>query len=80
MELWLTAISYYHVAQGKPENIAPEDEPKFRAADNLFRGAVISALHNKYEKSYISCASGKELWDALRQSLEFLILGVSCIS
>jgi hypothetical protein len=26
---------------------------------------VISALHNKYEKSYISCASGKELWDAL---------------
>jgi hypothetical protein len=25
---------------------------------------VISALH-KYEKNYISCASGKELWDAL---------------
>jgi hypothetical protein len=61
MELWLTAMSCYHVAQGKPENLAPEDEPKFRAADNLFRGAVISALHSKYEKSYISCASGKEL-------------------
>jgi hypothetical protein len=26
---------------------------------------VISALHSKYEKSYISCASDKELWDAL---------------
>ena len=35
------------------------------AADNLFRGAVISALHPKYEKNYISCTSGKELWDAL---------------
>jgi hypothetical protein len=28
---------------------------------------VISALHSKYEKSYISCASGKELWDALEE-------------
>ena len=35
------------------------------AADNLFRGAVISALHPKYEKNYISCTLGKELWDAL---------------
>jgi hypothetical protein len=26
---------------------------------------VISALHSKYEKNYIACASGKELWDAL---------------
>jgi hypothetical protein len=61
MELWLTAMSFYHVTQGKPENLAPEDEPKFQVADNLFRGAVISALYSKYEKSYISCASGKEL-------------------
>jgi hypothetical protein len=44
--------------------LALEDEPKFRAADNLFRGAVISALHPKYEKSYISFPSGKDLWDA----------------
>jgi hypothetical protein len=65
IELWLTAMSCYHVAQGKSENLAPEHEPKFWVADNLFRGAVISALHNKYEKSYISCASGEELWDAL---------------
>jgi hypothetical protein len=65
MELWLIVMSCYHVAQGKPENLAPEDEPKFRVADNLFQGAVISALYSKYEKSYISCASGKELWDAL---------------
>jgi hypothetical protein len=36
MKLWLTAMSCYHVTQGKPENLAPEDEPKFRAADNLF--------------------------------------------
>ena len=35
------------------------------AVDNLFRGAMISALHSKYEKNYISCTSGKKLWDAL---------------
>jgi hypothetical protein len=61
MELWLTTMSCYHVAQGKPENLDPEDEAKFRVADNLFRDAVINALHSKYEKRYISCASGKEL-------------------
>jgi hypothetical protein len=32
----------------------------------LLRGAVISALHPKYEKSYISFPSGKDLWDALK--------------
>ena len=26
---------------------------------------MISALHSKYEKNYISCTSGKELWDTL---------------
>jgi hypothetical protein len=36
MELWLTAMSCYHVAQWKPENLAPEDEPKFRVVDNQF--------------------------------------------
>ena len=36
------------------------------AVDNLFRGAVISALHPKYEKNFKSCISGKELWDALK--------------
>ena len=69
MVLWLTAMNYYHVAQGKPKQFTPEEERKFLVADNLFRGAVISALHPKYEKNYISCTSDKELWDALRQSL-----------
>jgi hypothetical protein len=61
MELWLTAMNCYHAAQGRPENLDPEDEPKFQAADNLFRGAMISALHPKYEKNYISFSSGKDL-------------------
>ena len=26
---------------------------------------MISALHPKYDKNYISCTLGKELWDAL---------------
>jgi hypothetical protein len=65
MELWLTAMNCCHAAQGRPENLTPEDEPKFWAVDNLFRGAVISALHPKYEKSYISFSSSKDLWDAL---------------
>jgi hypothetical protein len=37
----------------------------FDVADNLFRGAVISALANKYVDSYLTCTSAKELWDAL---------------
>ena len=66
MVLWLTTMNCYHAAQGKPEQFTPEEEKKFLAADNLFRGAVISALHPKYEKNYISCISDKELWDALK--------------
>jgi hypothetical protein len=80
MELWLAAMSCYLVAQGKPENLAPKDEPKFRVAGNLFRGAVISALHSKYEKSYISCASGKDLWDALEAKFRVSMRVVSYTS
>jgi hypothetical protein len=40
MELWLTAMSCYQAAEGKPVNLSPEDEAKFKANDNLFRGAV----------------------------------------
>jgi hypothetical protein len=58
-------MNCYHTAQGKPET-TPEEEQKFWVADNLFRGTMISALHSKYEKNYISCTSGKELWDALK--------------
>ena len=31
---------------------------------------MISALHPKYEKNYISCTSAKELWDALEAKFE----------
>jgi hypothetical protein len=65
MKLWLTAMSCYHVAEGKPVNLPPEDEAKFKAEDNLFREAVISALDIKFQKSYIILPTGKELWDAL---------------
>jgi hypothetical protein len=65
MELWLTSMNCYHTAQGKPETLTPEEEQKFRVVDNLFQDAMISALYSKYEKNYISCTSGKELWDAL---------------
>jgi hypothetical protein len=65
MELWLTAMSCFHAAEGKPANLAPEDEATFKAEDNLFRGAVISALDTKFQKSYIILTTGKELWDAL---------------
>ena len=65
MVLWLTAMNCYHAAQRKSEQFTLEEEQKFLAVDNLFRGAVISALYPKYEKNYISCTSSKELWDAL---------------
>jgi hypothetical protein len=65
MILWLTAMSCYHAAEGKPKQFTLEEEQKFVAADNLFRGAVISALNKKYVDSYIICTTAKELWDAL---------------
>ena len=36
MVLWLTAMNCYHVAQGKPEQLASKDEQIFTATDNLF--------------------------------------------
>ena len=64
MILWLTAMSCYHAAKGKPEQFTPEEEQTFMAADNLFRGAVISAFDKKYVDNYIICTTAKELWDA----------------
>jgi hypothetical protein len=37
----------------------------FDIVDNLFRGAVIGALANKYVDSHLTCTSAKQLWDAL---------------
>jgi hypothetical protein len=53
-----------HVTQGKPEQFSPEEEA-FKAADNLFRGAVISVLADHLVDFYLFKAIGKELWDAL---------------
>jgi hypothetical protein len=64
MVLWLTAMHCYHVAEGKPKNLTPNEETKFWAADKLFRGVVICALHSKYERNYIFYTCGKLLWDA----------------
>ena len=58
-------MNCYHAALGKPKQFTLEEEQKFMATDKLFRGAVISALHRKYEDNYISCTTGKDLWDAL---------------
>jgi hypothetical protein len=33
--------------------------------EQITRGAMISALHNKYEDSYIPYTTSKDLWDAL---------------
>ena len=52
----------------------------FMAADNLFRGAVISALDKKYVDNYIICTTAKKLWDALEPSSGFLMLVASCTS
>jgi hypothetical protein len=36
MELWITAMSCFHAAEGKPVNLPPEDEAKFKAEDTSF--------------------------------------------
>ena len=65
MILWLAAMSCYPAAERKPEQFTPEEEQKFMAANNLFRGTVISALDKNYIDNYIICTTAKELWDAL---------------
>jgi hypothetical protein len=58
-------MNCYHAAQGKPKQFTQEGESPFETADDLFHGAVISALDAKYIDSYIMHATAKELWDAL---------------
>jgi hypothetical protein len=65
MILWLTVINIIHVTNGKPKQFTPEEEQAFMAADNLFRGAVISVLAENLVDFYLTTTSGKELWDAL---------------
>jgi hypothetical protein len=69
MILWSTTINCYHATQGKPEQFTHEKERKFDVADNLFRGAVIGALANKYVDFYLTCTSAKELWDVLDEKI-----------
>jgi hypothetical protein len=70
MELWLTAMSCYRATEGKPVNLNPEDEAKFKADDNLFRGAVISALDKNSRKAISSFLQGKSYGMHLLESLE----------
>lgn len=78
MVLWLTAMKVFHVAQGKPGNLVPgspeevafDASPEgktFESADNLFRGAVISALAENIVDSYMHLFTGKGMWDALEE-------------
>jgi hypothetical protein len=80
MELWLTAMSCFYAAEGKPVDLPPEDEAKFKAEDNLFRGAVISALDTKFQKAISSFLHGKSCGMHLLESLELPTLVASCIS
>jgi len=41
-------MSCWDASKGKPDNLPPADEAKFSTDDNLFRGAVISALDPKF--------------------------------
>ena len=63
--LWLTAMNIMHVIQGKPEQFTPEEERAFVAADNLFRGAIMSVLAESLVDTYLLLPSGKDVWDAL---------------
>jgi hypothetical protein len=65
MILWLTDMNIIHVANGKTEQFTLEEEQAFMAADNLFRGAVISVLAENLVDFCLTATSNKELWDAL---------------
>ena len=66
MILWLTAMNVYHVALGKPVGpLTSNEDSAFEAADNLFRGAVISVLGENLVDAYMHLFTGQELWEAL---------------
>jgi hypothetical protein len=54
-------MNCYHAAQGKPKQFTPKEERMFYVTDNLFRGAMIGALANKYVDSYLTFTSAKVL-------------------
>ena len=57
--LWFTAMECFHVAQGKPaEPLSDEDERKFNAADNLFRGALVNILADNIVDVYMHLPTG----------------------
>src|SRR5436190_20283740 len=66
MILWLTAMNVYHVALGKPVGpLTSNEDSAFEAADNLFRGAVISVLGENLVDAYMHLFTGQESWEAL---------------
>ena len=66
MILWLMAMNVYHIALGKPVGpLTSNKDSAFEAADNLFRGAVISVLGENLVDAYMHLFTGQELWEAL---------------
>src|SRR6266542_1148271 len=64
--LWLTTMRCFEVSRGKPEGeLTSAEEKAFQEADTLFRGAVLSVLGENIVDSYMSIATGKDMWDAL---------------
>ena len=56
----------FEASKGKPEGeLTPAEEKAFQEADILFRGAVLSVLGENIVDSYMSIATGKDMWDAL---------------
>nr|AAU44091.1 putative polyprotein [Oryza sativa Japonica Group] len=72
--LWLTGMQCFYVSRGKRSEppLSPEEEAKFEASDCLFRGALISVLADNIVDMYMHMLSGKDMWDALEASSEFL--------
>ena len=60
LELWLTAMSVWHITEGPSLGPRTLDEEKaFKTADSLFRGAVISVLGENIVDTYLWLTSGK---------------------
>ena len=67
LELWLTAMSVWHITEGPSLGPRTLDEEKaFKTADSLFRGDVISVLGENIVGTYLRLTSGKEIWDTLQ--------------
>jgi hypothetical protein len=64
--LWLTAMNVFWVSEGKLEGkLTPKKEKENSKANTIFYGAMIGALAESLQDTYLRYKTAKKMWDTL---------------